>query len=164
VTVLPERERTSRGLLPPLLDRLVDTEPDSQREPVQSRLASFSQYRAAVLRDLDALLNARRVIEPPPPDMNEVNRSLFIYGLPDFTSDNPHSLAVKQRLRQDIERTVALFEPRLKNVLVRLEADGTEARKLHFRISGLLVSGTVAEPVAFDTWFDFNRGECTVAR
>jgi len=146
------------------LDRLVDHEPGVSHEPVQYRLLSIGQIKASVIRDLENLLNARRQILPPPVAYREVNNSLFVYGLRDFTAQNPKSVPVRQHLRQDIEKTISRFEPRLRNVTVHLETPTQKERNLRFRINGLLVVEPVAEPVTFDTYFDINRGEYVISK
>ena len=147
-----------------ILDRLIDYEPGVSREPVQYRLSNFGQIKASVMRDLENLLNTKCNIFPPPPAYRELNNSLFVYGLRDFTSQNPKSLSVRHQLRQDIEKTISRFEPRLKNVTLRIEEKTQNERNLRFRIIGLLVIDPVAEPVSFDTVFDINRGEYTIPK
>lgn len=147
-----------------ILDRLVDYEPGVSHEPVQYRLLSIGQIKASVIRDLENLLNTRRQILTPPVAYREVNNSLFVYGLRDFTAQSPKSVSVRQQLRQDVEKTISRFEPRLKNVTVHLETPTKKERNLRFRISGLLVVEPVAEPVSFDTYFDINRGQYVISR
>ena len=68
-------------------------------------------------------------------------------------------------LRQEMERTIALFEPRLQNVRVRVEVPTSGERRLLFKISALLkVEDEIAEPVVFDTFFDSNRCEYCINR
>jgi type VI secretion system protein ImpF len=145
-----------------LLDRLIDEEPTVSREPVQLRLYNVGQIKAAVIRDLENLLNARRTIVVPPPVHTELNQSLYVYGLRDYTSHNPRSPAAKQQLRLEVERTIARFEPRLKNVSVHVETPGPNARTLRFRVTARLVVEPISEPVMFDTYFDANRGEYVI--
>lgn len=137
-------------------------EPGVSREPVQYRLYDITRIKAMVVRDLENLLNTRRNILPVPASYREINNSVFMYGIGDFTSENPRSPSVRRRLRQDIEKTISKFEPRLKNVTVRLEEDLEAGRNLRFRISGLLVVEPEIEPVSFDTYFDTNRGEYVI--
>jgi type VI secretion system protein ImpF len=139
-------------------------EPGVSREPVQHRLFDITRIKAMVVRDLENLLNTRRQILPVPASYKEVNNSVFMYGVGDFTSENPRSPSVRRRLRQDIEKTISRFEPRLKNVTVRLEEDVEAGRNLRFRISGLLVVEPETEPVTFDTYFDTNRGEYVIQK
>ena len=142
----------------------MDDEPRVSHEPVQYRLLSIGQIKASVIRDLENLLNTRRQILAPPVAYREVNNSLFVYGLRDFTAQSPKSVSVRQQLRQDIEKTISRFEPRLKNVSIHLETPTQKERNLRFRISGLLVVEPVAEPVTFDTYFDANRGEYVISK
>ena len=146
-----------------ILDRLIDNDPGSSREPVQYRL-SLGQIKDAVVRDLENLLNTRRQILLPPPEYREVNNSSLLYGLQDFTSKNPESPFVRQRLRQAIEQTISRYEPRLKNVTVQVETPNKSARDLRFRITAVLMVEPITEPVTFDTYFDVSRSEYRISR
>jgi type VI secretion system protein ImpF len=151
-------------LQPSVLDRLIDEEPGLSHEPAPYRYSTIGQVKAAVTRDLENLLNTRRNILVPPAAFGELNNSLFVYGVQDYTAQNPRSPAAKQQLRLDIEQTLVRFEPRLRNVTVQVEAVAASERNLRFRISALLVADPVTEPVSFDTFFDANRGEYIIAK
>ena len=145
-----------------ILDRLIDEDPSHTLEPVQYRQLSYSQARATVGRDLENLLNSKCFTGLSPALYRHLDRSLYVYGLSDFTSKNPGSPSVPNELRQEIERAIQLFEPRLSRVSVQLdESDGRE-RRLRFRIRALLVMDQGKEPVNFDTYFDINRDEYRV--
>lgn len=146
-----------------VLDRLVDTEPNLSREAVQRRLFDSEQIRASVVRDLENLLNTRRRITVPPPGYEEVNRSLHMYGLPDFSSENPRSPIFQRKLLQTIEQTIARFEPRLRNVAVRLDTAAQRERVFSFRITGVLVVEPLNEPVVFDSYYDAKRGNYVIS-
>lgn len=146
-----------------ILDRLVDNEPRISHEPVQYRLVSIGHIKASVIRDLENLLNTKRQIMIPPAACKQVNRSLFVYGLPDFTSQNPASRSARQQIRRDIEKTIARFESRLKNVRVQVETVSQKDRSLKFRITALLVVEPIAEPVSFDTYFDIGKREYVIS-
>ena len=146
---------------PSLLDRLIDHEPGIAREPVQNRLTDFRQLMAYVRRDIENLLNTKNFSFLMDIEYRELQSSLFTYGLPDFTAQNPKSTSVKDQLRQEVEKAIARFEPRLTNVVVMNETN-TEERTLGFKISGLLIADPAPEPVTFDTHFDINRGEYVV--
>jgi type VI secretion system protein ImpF len=142
-----------------LLDRLIDREPGTTHEPVQNRVPTLAQVRKSVMRDLENLLNTRRNIQAAPDANVHLGSSLFTYGLGDFTSLNTRSPSVRIQIRQEIERTISLFEPRLKNLTVRFDLPGENERTLRFRVTALLVVTPLTEPVAFDTYLDINRGE-----
>jgi type VI secretion system protein ImpF len=146
-----------------LLDRLIDQEPEVSFEPVQFRLLDMRQIKAFVIRDLETLLNTRRTIYPPSAEFIELGKSVLVYGLQDFTSQSTRSTVLRKALRQDIERTVARFEPRLKNVKIHLESDQS-GNSLKFRINALLVIEPETEPVQFDTVFDINRSEYVISK
>jgi type VI secretion system protein ImpF len=147
------------SLQPSILDRLIDHDPGVSHEPGQLRFASLAQIKAAVFRDLENLLNSRRNILVPSESHQEVNKSVFVYGIQDYTAQNPKSPTARQHLRLDVEKTIARFEPRLRNVNVRIESPDPNERNLRFRVTALLVADPITEPVAFDTYFDANRGE-----
>jgi type VI secretion system protein ImpF len=147
------------SLQPSILDRLIDHDPGVSHEPAQLRFASLAQIKAAVFRDLENLLNSRRNILVPAESHQEVNKSVFVYGLQDYTAQNPKSPTARQHLRLDVEKSIARFEPRLRNVNVRIESPDPNERNLRFRVTALLVADPITEPVAFDTYFDANRGE-----
>lgn len=147
-----------------LLDRLIDREPEVTRESVQQRLVTFRQVKESVVRDMESLLNTRRQIFPVPPEYTEVNNSVFVYGLPDFSSLDPRSPAIRQMLRRDIEQTISKFERRLKNIKVQIETSVQNDRKIRFRISALLIIEPFSEPVTFDTYLDINRSEYVVSK
>jgi len=147
-----------------VLDRLVDENPGVSYEPVQYQLTGVEQIKAAVVRDLENLLNTRRTVDLPEEGFSELSRSLYIYGIGDFTSQNPKSLSVQKQLKADVEKTIELFEPRLRDVRVKLEADSDSVQSVRFRINALLVMEPEAEPVSFDTYFDVNRGEYVISK
>jgi type VI secretion system protein ImpF len=147
-----------------ILDRLIDHEPGVSREKVQHQLADIRTIKQSVIRDMENLLNTRRKIFPVPEEFREVNNSLFVYGLPDFSSLNPRNPQVKQMLRRDIEQTVARFERRLKNIKVQLEMSNKIDHMIRFRITGILNMEPLLEPVTFDTYFDINKGNYAIAR
>jgi len=146
-----------------ILDKLIDNEPEDSSESVYSRMANFRDIEASVIRDIENLLNTRRTILMPPATHNEVTKSLYTYGLRDFTAENPSSSMVVQKLRREIAQAITLFEPRLKNVVVHIE-NKAKSRDVRFRIAGTLVIYPISEPVIFDTSFDSNRGEYLISR
>ncbi len=156
--------KTTQTFQASVLDRLIDNEPDNSRESARYRIASFSQVMASVRRDLENLLNTRRSIITPPKACREVIDSFFVYGLPDYTSQNPSTLSVQSLLRLEIERTIAQFEPRLKKVAVKIVPPEDGNRHLKFRISGILVVDELAEPVTFNTTFDSNRSTYSIKK
>jgi len=108
-----------------VLDRLIDHEPKSQSEAPLTRSQSVRLLKAAVQRDLEWLLNTRRIFQEPDESLKEINRSAYVYGLPDFSQYTMASATDKAKLLRQLQNTVKMFEPRLGNVrIVPVETSG----------------------------------------
>lgn len=65
------------SILPSVLDRLLDDEPGTSREPIPNRFQNLRELKKAVTRDLEDLLNTRQErLEELPSEFAEVSRSL----------------------------------------------------------------------------------------
>ncbi|HEY1897871.1 MAG TPA: type VI secretion system baseplate subunit TssE [Terracidiphilus sp.] len=143
------------------LDRLIDLEPDNHMENPLSRSQSVRLLKNAVRRDLEWLLNSRRIAEPPDEGLKELNRSTYVYGLPDLSALTMASTADKNRLVRQILSTINLFEPRLMNVrLVMVETADAGKKDVRLRIEAMLRMDPVPEPVSFDTVIELKSGNC----
>ncbi|MBM4074768.1 MAG: type VI secretion system baseplate subunit TssE, partial [Planctomycetes bacterium] len=111
---------SQQPLLPSLLDRLVDLEPDRSSEPLWRGSYRIDELRNDVCRDLEFLLNTRHgrldLVESP----GELAVSVLSYGVPDVTGIIGGGVETRERIRSSIERVVRNFEPRLTNVIVEL--------------------------------------------
>lgn len=147
-----------------VLDRLIDREPKAQTEAPLSRSQSVRILKAAVQRDLEWLLNTRRIADEPDESLKEINRSLYIYGLPDFSQYTMASLSDQAKLIKQILTTIKMFEPRLGSVrVVPVEAQETGIQQFHLRIEAMLLMDPAPEPVSFDTVIGLKSGNCKVA-
>jgi type VI secretion system protein ImpF len=143
------------------LDRLIDLEPDNHMENPLSRSQSVRLLKNAVRRDLEWLLNSRRIADPPDEGLKELNRSTYVYGLPDLSALTMASTADKNRLVRQILSTINLFEPRLMNVrLVMVETPDAGKKDVRLRIEAMLRMDPVPEPVSFDTVIELKSGNC----
>jgi type VI secretion system protein ImpF len=154
----------------PLIDRLIDNERDRGRDrsipvtaasdPYRARSASVRGLKAALRRDLEWLLNTRRNPLAAPESMEELSQSLYNYGLPDFSALSSDAPKDRQKLLVEIERTVARFEPRLRNVRVSLiEGSGAGTRALRFQIEGALQMDPSPEHISFDGELQLASGD-----
>ena len=151
-----------RPVRPSVLDRLIDDDPRSNVEPPLTRSQSVRQFKTALRRDLEWLLNARRVITPVPDDCEQLARSVFTFGLPDITSMSKDSRESFERLARLIQSAIDVFEPRLTDVTVQLrEGNSKLLRDVHFVIDGILKLDPMPERVMFDTRQD-ERGAMKV--
>jgi len=153
------------GVTLSVLDRLIDREPDRSSEGFVARAQSIRELKAAVRRDLEWLMNTRRIAVEPDEALEEVNRSVYTYGLPDFTSMSLAARHDKVRLLRSLQAAIKTFEPRLANVrIVPLEAPGVKTASLRFRIEALLLMDPAPEQISFDTLLDVTKSEYRIER
>ena len=143
-----------------VFDRLVT---DRQSEGAIGSANDVSKLRETVRRDLEWLLNTRRIYRTAPDDFPAVQRSLYHYGLPDITSlgrDNPDTRA---KLLAQLEETIKLFEPRLTQVRIVPAKEAMDGhRRLRFVIHAMLDADPEPVRVVFDTAVDRGNGAINV--
>jgi type VI secretion system protein ImpF len=151
------------NIIPSILDRLLDDEPQIPRELLPNRFQDLRQLKKGVTRDLEALLNTRQeVLGELPDEFTELSRSLATYGLPDFSSFSLLSQHDRNRIRRALEQAIATFEPRLERVRVALEPPREHDHTLRFRVEAWLRVEPAPEPVTFDTILRLNTQEYVV--
>lgn len=153
-------------VIPSVLDRLLDYEPEVSSESVPSRAKSLREMKQSVRRDLEWLLNARQSSAAArgkdaadSSAVHHLQNSLIAFGLPDFSSASTLSEPDKKRISRAIETAVARFEPRLTDVVVTLLPMREIERALRFRIDARLRVEPAPEPVTFDTVLHIHSGE-----
>jgi type VI secretion system protein ImpF len=153
------RPDTPQGIMPSVLDRLIDPESSGTG---WMRGYSVAQMSEAVQRDLEELLNTRQSHVGLPEEFVELHTSIYGYGLPDLTSLNAVTAQQREEIGRVLEATVALFEPRLRDVRATLvdAGDGKE-RHVKFRIEARLRMDPAPE-VAFDTILELTTGQYQV--
>jgi type VI secretion system protein ImpF len=146
-----------------VLERLIDLEPHKQSEPQPGRAQSVRQLKAGLRRDLEWLLNTRRTPVPADDEYEQLERSMYNYGLPDMTSLSWENTHDRSRLSRAIEKVLANFEPRLRNIRVLPVGDLSPTQNvLRFHIDGLLDMNPAPERVSFDTVLQLSSGEYQV--
>jgi type VI secretion system protein ImpF len=133
-----------------MLERLTDMEPESRSEAPLTPWETMREYKAALCRDLAALLNTRRAEEDFDPQYQEATSSLLTFGVADFTSYNLKNGVDQESVRRSIERAIRQFEPRLARVSVEVEPADTLKPALRFQIAALLRTAPGGEAVLFD--------------
>jgi type VI secretion system protein ImpF len=144
-----------------VLDRLVDFEPEAKAEPPTSRSKALRQVKQALKRDLEWLLNTRRVLEVPE-ELPLLAESMLAYGLPDFTNFSVKSAGDQHDLTLALEATLKRFEPRLEDVVVSVANASVLERAFRFKIEARLKIDPVPEPISFDTTLQLGSGNFAV--
>ena len=157
------RVPNDRPLIPSVLDRLIDLEPLNRTETPLNRTQVLQQMKESVGRDLQSLLNTRCRATSWPEDLNELDQSIFSYGIPDCVGISTGSREQQEKLRRMIARSIQTFEPRLINVQVRLaDTNDPTDRALRFRIDAMLKVDPAPEPVVYDSKLDATSGDFLV--
>ncbi|WP_279357920.1 type VI secretion system baseplate subunit TssE [Methylobacterium indicum] len=144
-------------LQPSLLDRLIDDEPQRVVDPPRSRADELRRVREGFRRDLEALLNTRRLPTSPPAGLDLVRAALPHYGVEDFVGAPLATPEQRADLARALETTIQAFEPRFRTVTVTvLKGRDPLERLLRIRIEAAvhLSADQAPEPVTFETALD----------
>src|SRR2546426_11122251 len=114
------RRETEETVTQSVLERLIDLDPNSKTDPPQTRPQSVRQLKAALRRDLEWLLNTRQIPGGVPETYQELESSVYGYGLPDVSNLSANSVRDRNRLMRMLEATISRFEPRLHGAKVAL--------------------------------------------
>lgn len=137
-------------ILPSVLDRLLDDQPDIGHgaDPLQYELP---QFRRALARDLESLLNTRVMSQPELFEAHTMaNDSMLQYGIPDLSGISLLNPDDRELLREQLRRAIEIHEPRLSRVRVNLDAPRELERHLRFRVDAVLKVHPHRPPVSFD--------------
>lgn len=145
-------------MVPSVLDRLIDydrDDPDYEEHDDESGVITTTPYTAEflmnqIVRDLENLLQTTRTATRAlPAEYAELSASVYQYGLPDRISFGVTD-ADNERLADEVRRAIALFEPRLHSVRVRIERSAIETGQIDFLISAQIRARPVPKLVHFD--------------
>lgn len=149
-------------ITPSIVDRLLDFEPKVSTEAPKSRSQGLRELKQSVRRDLEWLLNTRHTADKVPEGLEELNKSIAIYGLPDFTGLSSKNIDDRKSLVRNIETALKIFEPRFMNLKVTLVESDELERGVKFQIQAILRVEPTPEPVVFDTVLQVGSGEFKV--
>jgi type VI secretion system protein ImpF len=144
--------KAEQPLVPSVLDRLLDDDPDVSREPAKNRHQVLRELKQAVRRDLENLLNTRARCQAAPPHLKELKQSLIHYGLPDFSGAGLGDAQDRDSICRMLQTVIRQGEPRFKSVDVQILGNPEPLdRTLRFRIDALLIADPAPEPIVFDS-------------
>jgi type VI secretion system protein ImpF len=153
------RVDSQHGLEPSILDRLVPQEPLGL---VRWEGSSLEQMIEAVRRDLEDLLNTRQTQGDLPACYEELTRSVFTFGVPDASSLSAMTQERRGEMGRLIGGLIERFEPRLRDVQVRLTDSDPLGREIRFHIEARLPVEPYPE-VGFETVLDVSTGHAVIA-
>jgi len=132
-----------------------------------SRGPSLRDLKQALRRDLENLLNTRWRCKTWPPELDDfLDSSVVSYGIPDFTGANLANTRDMEEFRRMLERSIRLFEPRLRNATVTMVDARGKDRRLVFRIDAkvALERDAALEDATFQTALDTANAMFTVQK
>ena len=133
----------------PLFDRLVDDDLTLTRELPPVRTLGREGLKESVRREMERLLNTRTSLPADRLALRE--RSVIDYGLPDCSMFSPRSSDDRARVGELIRRAIVAYEPRLSEVRVAVDVAPGHLLAMAVRVEAMLITGSVPEPVSFDT-------------
>ncbi len=145
------------GTACPLFLRLTDANPQIQEESPPLRVLSKEDTKASIIEELQNLLNTsipipiekyQLIMQTP-----EAQGYPELYGLPDFSNVDPTNQSSWPFYEELIQQTITYYEPRLKDVKVKIISFARNTQTLTASISGSLILGSVIEPFTFSLSF-----------
>ncbi len=139
-------------LIVPLLDRLLDDDPNENVESAKAHHLLIHQMKESVRRDLEELFNTRQCCIAPPKRYSHIQNGLHNYGLPDAATLNLSSQKARTEFCRTVEATIKRFEPRIRTVTVRTQSGfDPEDPSIRFRVEATLHALSAEEVIVFDS-------------
>lgn len=132
----------------PLFDRLGAQPPDSP----SARLQQGAELRASIACDLGRLLNTRNGLTLDEARVREA--SVLTYGLPDTLALGTQAEGGLQVLAELVQRSLTAFEPRLREVSVQVQPDGSCPHRVRLVIRAAAAVGRQMQRVDFEILLD----------
>jgi type VI secretion system protein ImpF len=153
------REKTNRGARVPLFERLIDLEPAVSWEPQPLRTFDEAGLRASVRNAVSRILNSRSNL---PDHLREYVRGTVLdFGIPDTTTYSPASETDRFALGDLIARSIALYEPRLRDVSIVIEPHATNPRALVAVLRASMLINSRETAVSFPLTIDSAGADAT---
>ena len=137
----------------PLFDRLIDDHPEFKEELVSKKILTREELRDSILLELKRILNTRCTLKADV--YKDIGPTLATFGIPelfglfDTSQFDATSSLDRSKMQKVIERAIAAFEPRLRDIRVTVDAFHNTTQSLSLVVRAHMVVGDVLEPVSF---------------
>jgi type VI secretion system protein ImpF len=122
-----------------LLDRLIDDAPDRAIDPPIGQSEVMRATRENIRRDLEAILNTRRLCVTTAPELSAIRTALPNFGVTDLVGTAIGTPEQRAELVRTLEETIRIFEPRFRTVtLILVKSRDPHDRALRFRIEAIV--------------------------
>jgi type VI secretion system protein ImpF len=153
----------TKTVQPGILDRLIDLDPGERAEAPVGRAESLRQFRLAVKRDLEWLLNTTCAPIDLPESCQNLKHSLLFYGLPDVSCTTLQDAGDEKELVRWLEEAIEIFEPRLAHARVTSKDPYRPGRQaITFHVEAVLMVDPAPERISFDTVLEITNGAYSV--
>ena len=152
----------SDRLQPCLIDRLSDDNPNEKKESGQKQIVSLNQYKRAVKRDIEMLLNTKmHPADDAIYEFDEAAGSVLNYGVLDICGRSLSEIK-RQSFERYVRQALLDFEPRIdrKSLSVRLVTpdDNERVRSVALEIQGELWAQPFPDHLRLITEVDLENG------
>lgn len=144
-----------KGAPVPLFDRLVDEQPTIAAEPIPRDTHDLDGLIDSVRREIERLLTTR--ISETLAELKGRDRTVIDYGLPDLGQYYVNSILDLNAVSRHVAKTIASYEPRLLEVAVTVEKQGTGVGGVTAHVSGRVRYENRLESIAFPVHFAVER-------
>ena len=145
-----KQNKITRGMLPPLFDRIVD---DKMSMGVESQLLNAQELKESIIREVSLVLNTRCTVRKVIYE-NHIE-TIPLFGLPDFfglgdfsylEGDNSQEWPAAARF---VETAIKAAEPRLQNIFVEVEGYDSINQTLSVMVSASLKENKMLKEIHF---------------
>lgn len=130
------------GTAIPFFDRFMDEDPRSSWDQNYQSFLDYDQLLASVIKEVSYILNTRRSARQA--FYNDIEDDAVYFGLPalfgfnDFQSFDALNTLDRRKIINLCEKSISLFEPRLKNTKVTISDYDPQKQSLDIFVSGAL--------------------------
>jgi type VI secretion system protein ImpF len=150
---------------PYVLKRLTDFEPYEKTERIRNVITE-KQVKEDIFRNIEMLFSSRS--HPSVKELEgyeDIEDSVLCYGISDYCGKINSDIS-RETLLEQIQRQIAVFEPRLAPESVRVDfanPDASMRSLLELRISGVVRVAHVDEEVVFISHLDLETGTTSLS-
>ncbi|MDR3186947.1 MAG: type VI secretion system baseplate subunit TssE [Holosporaceae bacterium] len=134
----------------PLFEKLTDEAPETPFEKTPRRFPTLEEVQNSVREDLARLLNTRIAILWK----NQKDLTPFSYGVNITAPTSAENVFEIQELENSIDKTIKLFEPRLRDVKSKIVGFGNDPRSLFVNIEATVEFENQRTPLSFPMVID----------
>ncbi len=145
-----KRNKVTRGLLPPLFDRIVDDKSDTG---IGRKLLDTDGLKESIIHELSVILNTRCTVRKVIYEDHIETIPLFglpdFFGLGDFSYFDGSNSQDWPKAARFIETAIQAAEPRLQNIYVKIESFDSFRQALSLMVSAIVKESNLLKEIHF---------------